>query len=258
MHRKPPSHPRSTSSLSLHGAGLVCARGRSRNGRPRQGYNETGYTMSSTEIVHGSNNDNDSPQSGFSGGNNDHPASYAVQAQVQSAPGAMSAGVADSSGTGTDDKRFTTSYGMVVWPTLPGLSSSTSPSSAPAPAPGTQMTCSAPADLVHHHSPSEATAAPTTAQTLLPGTMATMASHANDVVNGGGGPLVRWGVCSSMCAFGTLLYPQVDKKSSRAIPCKGALSVSHHADQRHKLRGSKFVSGCVCVRRYRLYYVGAS
>lgn len=199
-------------------------------------------TMSSTEIVHGNNN-SITPQPVFSGGSTNHAESYAAQAQEQPAPAAVSAAAADPSATGIDDQRFTTSYGMVVWPTLPGLSSSSSPSSSvPVPAPGTKMS-SAPADLVHHHSPSEATAAPRTAQTLLPSTMATMSNSHTNGVGGGGGPLVRCGVCS--------LMPVVGAQKWLLCCCVQVCFPFHTVQISVMLRNSRVFLGCF-ASGYRL------
>lgn len=90
--------------------------------------------------------------------------------------------------SGADDKRFTTAYGMVVWPTLPGLSSSSSAAPVASAGTPTKPEC---AGLVHHQPPSRAmaaAAAPTTAQTLLP---ETTVAYPNNI--GGGEPLV--GLC---------------------------------------------------------------
>lgn len=136
--------------------------------------------MSSTEIVHGSN-------PSFT--QKDHSATYAAHAHQQPrTTSVVSAEIGVSNPpvpVASDNRRFTTAYGMVVWPSLPGLSSfSSSSSSAPVAAAGTSTRPES-AYLVHHHqsSTAAAVAAPRTAQTLLPGTMAMI----TELPNGSGG-----------------------------------------------------------------------
>ena len=113
--------------------------------------------MSSTEIVHGNNN---VPPTGYSqAGQNDDPMRYAAHAQQPHAAvavGSINPAASAPATHGVEDKRFMTSYGTVVWPSLPGLSSS--PSRTPA-AVGRALTKPESAGLVHHHHPSGAAAA---------------------------------------------------------------------------------------------------
>ncbi len=148
--------------------------------------------MSSTEIVHGNNA---APPTGYSpAGQKDDPMRYAVHTQQSHAasiggvnPSASATVSTSVSATpGVEDKRFTTSYGMVVWPTLPGLSSSPSPTPA---ALGGTPTKPESLGLVHLHSSSTAAAAGAAArraaQTMLPGTTPEQRNG-----GAGGGPLV--------------------------------------------------------------------
>lgn len=134
--------------------------------------------MSSTEIVHGKQT---TPPPGFSkGGHGEHLTSYALHAQppvpapAPSPASSPAVGVTNHSVAGAGDKRFTTAYGNVVWPTLPGLSSS--PESAPMAGSGA-ATRPGSASLVHHHPSSAVAAAPKTAQTLMPATTGMIAEH---------------------------------------------------------------------------------
>lgn len=154
--------------------------------------------MSSTDIVHGS------PTGPTSFSQKDNSATYAAHTQQQPRSTAVASAAVGAANppapTAPDDKRFTTAYGMVVWPSLPGLSSSSS-SSSPAPVAAARTpTRPESAYLVHHHQSSAATAAavaaPRTAQTLLPGTgtMAMITENPNGI--GGGEPVVS---CSQGC-----------------------------------------------------------
>lgn len=134
---------------------------------------------SATEIVHSNNT---APPAGFpEGGHKDDSMTYA--AHMQQSHAAMHGGT-NPPASAAEDKRFTTAYGMVVWPTLPGLSSS--PAAAPVASAGAP-TKSESAGLVHQHpsSVAAAAAAPRTVQTLLP---KTTAQQPNNI--GGGEPMV--------------------------------------------------------------------
>lgn len=167
--------------------------------REGPGLHQKEARMSSTEIVHGSSN----PTAPVTFSQKDHSATYAAHAEQQ--PGATAAastvvGAANPTAPAAPhDKRFTTAYGMVVWPSLPGLSSSSSSStSAPVAAAGT-TTRPESAYLVHHHQSTvaAAVAAPRTAQTLMPGTMAMLAEQPNGI--GSGESVV--GSCKVVCCL---------------------------------------------------------
>ena len=108
--------------------------------------------------------------------------SYAAHAQQSH--GGIQGGFNPPASSAAEDKRFTTAYGMVVWPTLPGLSSS--PAAAPVASAGAPTKAES-AGLVHQHPSSAAAvaAAPRTAQTLLP---ETTVEQPNNI--GGGGEMV--------------------------------------------------------------------
>lgn len=118
---------------------------------------------SATEIVHGNNNTG-SPAGFPEGGNKNDSMSYA--ANTQHSQGAVQGSINPPASV-AEDKRFSTAYGMVVWPTLPGLSSS--PAAAPVASAGAPTKAES-TGLVHQHPSSAvvAAAAPRTAQTLLP------------------------------------------------------------------------------------------
>lgn len=117
---------------------------------------------SATEIVHG-HSSTTSPTGFPEGEHKDAIMSYTAHTQ-QSCDAVQ--GGANLPTSGAEDKRFTTAYGMVVWPTLPGLSSS---SAAPVASAGTPTKHES-TGLVHQH-PSSAVAAamaPRIHQALLP------------------------------------------------------------------------------------------
>lgn len=81
--------------------------------------------MSSTQIVH------NTTTSSIQSQDPPDPARCAALAPAAAGIPAPPTGTYHS-GAATDDKRFTTAYGMVVWPTLPGLSSGSEAPAKPA------------------------------------------------------------------------------------------------------------------------------